>query len=161
MSRHAYTPEEQAFYRAYLQSTAWKRRRQSKLSQADYRCEFRTARPRAGQPHPERCCQNRFLEVHHNTYERLGREVDSDLDVLCWFHHMLEHLLWKRCSLCGQPCLGDEERGELWLQSVLATLEINLDDLPDRAWRQLPPKEFFLAIIPHACIDCRNYIQGD
>jgi hypothetical protein len=31
------------------------------------------------------------LHVHHNTYDRLGREFDSDLVVLCEYHHGLIH----------------------------------------------------------------------
>lgn len=40
----------------------------------------------------ERCGSKRGLEVHHKTYERLGREWDQDLEVLCDDCHIGEHV---------------------------------------------------------------------
>ena len=66
------------FYQAYLNSADWRSRRNRALKLADWCCQ--------------RCASRRELEVHHNTYERLGREWDSDLDVLCFNCHRGEHL---------------------------------------------------------------------
>lgn len=42
------------------------------------------------------CCGARVrLEIHHLTYERIGRERLSDLRVVCRFHHELIHKLDK------------------------------------------------------------------
>jgi hypothetical protein len=49
------------------------------LRSADYRCE------RCGSPGDARS-----LEVHHLTYERLGRELPEDLMVVCWPCHDIE-----------------------------------------------------------------------
>jgi len=57
------------FYLAYLNSPAWRARRSRKLQDAGWRCE--------------RCAAKRELQVHHRSYERLGAEWDSDLEVLC------------------------------------------------------------------------------
>jgi hypothetical protein len=56
-------------YLAYLQSGTWRTKRNRALTLAAYRCE--------------RCGTGRQLEVHHRTYDRLGREWDQDLEVLC------------------------------------------------------------------------------
>lgn len=157
MSLERYSPQEQVFYRAYLQSAAWRARKERRLVQAGRRCEFEIVRLSLGTTTPERCRRVRYLQVHHNTYERLGQELDQDLDVFCWVHHLLEHLLWKRCTYCQQPCLVDDERAELWLLATLATRGIDLDRGPVD-WRKLPPKESFLAEIPHTCSDCRAAI---
>jgi hypothetical protein len=58
-----------AEYEAYLHSKGWKAKRGYKLWHAGYRCEV--------------CGAKDGLEVHHKTYERLGRERDEDLVVLC------------------------------------------------------------------------------
>ena len=57
-------------YSLYLSSTHWKSIRKEALSRANYKCSSCSARD----------C---ILEVHHNTYERLGRELQTDLIVLC------------------------------------------------------------------------------
>lgn len=65
------------FYLAYLNSAEWRARRNRRLQQSGYRCE--------------RCPAKRNLNVHHKTYERLGAELDSDLEVLCVDCHEGEH----------------------------------------------------------------------
>ncbi len=55
-------------YERHIRSSQWKNMRKDILRMRD-RCE---------------CCGTKnFLEVHHKTYERLGRELTSDLEVLC------------------------------------------------------------------------------
>lgn len=77
------TPPESAgrkFYLAYLNSSSWRITRNRALALAGHQCE--------------RCQTKRDLQVHHKTYERLGREWDQDLEVLCdnchGSHHELE-----------------------------------------------------------------------
>ena len=66
-------------YQAYLNSRAWKHKRQVVLWWASYRCQL--------------CyTDKRPLDVHHRTYCRLGKERLTDLIVLCrqdheQFHH--------------------------------------------------------------------------
>jgi 5-methylcytosine-specific restriction endonuclease McrA len=55
-------------YEKHIHSTQWKNTRKAILKMRD-RCEG--------------CGTKHFLEVHHKTYERLGRELTSDLEVLC------------------------------------------------------------------------------
>lgn len=57
------------FYLAYLNSSSWRITRNRALKNAGYRCE--------------RCSSKLNPQVHHKTYDRLGGEWDSDLEVLC------------------------------------------------------------------------------
>lgn len=70
-------PETAFNYHAYLQSSAWRARRNRRLQMAQWRCEA--------------CQGRRDLEVHHLTYARIGREWDQDLRVLCHACHNAEH----------------------------------------------------------------------
>src|SRR3990167_785505 len=65
-------------YREYLQTPEWQARRKRQLSSAGYRCQV---------------CNTgtKRLNVHHRTYERRGRELFSDLIVLCEDCHALFH----------------------------------------------------------------------
>ena len=65
-------------YAAYLNSSSWKQKRKIALKRACYRCQL--------------CSQAQTrLEVHHNSYERLGREQIEDLCVLCTSCHKKHH----------------------------------------------------------------------
>jgi hypothetical protein len=57
-------------YQEYLKTDHWQKERKGALKRAAYACQV---------------CKraNVQLEVHHNTYERLGEELESDLLVLC------------------------------------------------------------------------------
>lgn len=66
-----------AEYVGYLRSDAWAAKRRKAIKAADGRCQFPF------------CRSTVWLEVHHKTYERLGREYLSDLTVYCHFHHRL------------------------------------------------------------------------
>lgn len=66
------------FYRSYLNSPTWRTKRNAALKRANYRCS--------------RCGSKRDPNVHHKTYERLGNELDSDLEVLCFTCHNGHHL---------------------------------------------------------------------
>jgi hypothetical protein len=65
-------------YAEYLKTEHWQSRRKRSLILGEYKC---------------RVCGNeeRPLDVHHNTYERLGHENDADLVVLCRDCHQLFH----------------------------------------------------------------------
>jgi 5-methylcytosine-specific restriction endonuclease McrA len=65
-------------YQEYLASEHWRDTRRRKLRQAEYQCQ-------------ECGCKGVRLHVHHLTYERLGREWDSDLKVLCENCHRDAH----------------------------------------------------------------------
>lgn len=151
MPRERYSPEQQAFYRAYINSEAWRERKAARISKAGGRCEWETDDFTGP---PRRCVRTRWLCVHHNTYERLGVEQDGDLDVLCYFHHMLIHCLWQRCA-CGQPCLENEERAERWLEIVFRARGLDLDsEKGGMTWSKLPNKELLLDEIPPQCPQC-------
>lgn len=161
MPRQGYSPQEQEFYRRYINSPAWRVRKESRIRKSGNQCEFVTARYEPGRAVEVRCPRTRYLCVHHNTYERLGNERDTDLDVFCWPHHMIEHLLWKRCRVCGQPCLGYDSRAELWLMATLAQMGIDLD-AGRVSWIGLPTKEVLAAQIHHTCMNCRGIrLSGD
>jgi hypothetical protein len=56
-------------YAEYLKTPHWQEVRESALKAADYRCQV--------------CYSPDRLHVHHRTYDRRGRELLSDLTVLC------------------------------------------------------------------------------
>ncbi len=66
-----------ANYNDYLKSVAWQIRRDRALRKALHRCQI--------------CNGIDALQVHHNTYKRLGHELDSDLLVVCETHHKMIH----------------------------------------------------------------------
>jgi hypothetical protein len=65
-------------YKEYLRTPDWKRRRADVLRSAGYRCQ---------------ACSNSSgpLDVHHNTYDNFGEELDRDLIVFCRECHYLFH----------------------------------------------------------------------
>lgn len=76
-------------YLEYLQSEAWRVKRQEKLSATPY-CAYRDEVCYRRDGTPVTRCKGP-LHVHHKTYARLGHEAMSDLIVLCEFHHMELH----------------------------------------------------------------------
>jgi hypothetical protein len=65
-------------YQEYLQTEHWAKARKTALERADFKC---------------RVCNvgDTELHVHHRTYQRLGREREEDLIVLCKECHSLFH----------------------------------------------------------------------
>lgn len=57
-------------YREYLQTDRWKKTRYNAMKSAGFKCQLCGA-------------TNKKLNTHHNTYERRGYELPSDLMVLC------------------------------------------------------------------------------
>lgn len=65
-------------YEDYIKSPQWRARRDVALRLAKWRCA--------------KCNRKDRLEVHHNTYERMGCELAKDLDVLCAVCHEGHHV---------------------------------------------------------------------
>ena len=57
-------------YASYISSHAWKKKAREMREKANFKCQLCA-------------CTDKPLNVHHNNYERLGRERDDDLIVLC------------------------------------------------------------------------------
>lgn len=72
------TAPRREIYLSYLQTPQWRKTRDRALRLAEWKCQG--------------CGSKRDLEVHHQTYDRLGYEHDSDLAVLCRACHRGEHL---------------------------------------------------------------------
>lgn len=64
-------------YVDYLKTDYWQRTRQAALIRCDHKCMV--------------CGSKTSLEVHHNTYERRGQELPTDLIVLCRACHQTFH----------------------------------------------------------------------
>lgn len=64
-------------YAAYIESAAWRERRDERIRAVGGRCQL--------------CNGGGELHVHHRTYARVGREFDSDLTVLCVGCHEKYH----------------------------------------------------------------------
>lgn len=70
---HVPIPDEmRRRYESYMASPNWRKRRQTALKLAGYRCQGCGV-----------TSADERLEVHHLTYERFGHENDADLVVLC------------------------------------------------------------------------------
>lgn len=65
-------------YKQYLRTPEWQRTRAGALERANYRCSLDVT-------------HSDGLDVHHNTYERLGAELETDVIVLCHSCHHLHH----------------------------------------------------------------------
>ena len=70
-------PDPGLSYQDYLQTDHWQERRTSALRRAGFSCQV--------------CAGKGELHVHNRTYVRRGRELDSDLIVLCAGCHKLFH----------------------------------------------------------------------
>ena len=63
-------------YRKYMQSEAWKEKRQAKLDACSGKCEC------------EGGCTREATQIHHHHYDSLGNESLDDLQALCPECHM-------------------------------------------------------------------------
>ncbi len=64
-------------YQEYLKTDHWKRMRDCRIHDFGGLCAV--------------CCSGQGLEVHHRTYQNLGKEKEQDLTVLCRDCHELFH----------------------------------------------------------------------
>lgn len=67
-------------YQEYIKSPEWKTKAESIKRERGYRCQLCNT---SG--------YSKSLHAHHNTYERLGRELPDDITVLCGSCHELFH----------------------------------------------------------------------
>ena len=77
-------------YPDYLRSKKWLQRATQAKEEASYQCQL--------------CASNKSLNVHHRTYERVGKEAPMDLIVLCepchkFFHEKLEECRKKTAAI--------------------------------------------------------------
>lgn len=82
-------------YREYLESPEWKATRAKALERGDNKCAV--------------CGRTDTLEVHHNTYDRIGAELPTDLVVLCNYHHSTIHTCQERDENYGIPRMCRED----------------------------------------------------
>lgn len=74
---------DRAEYKAYLGSKRWAGKRKRRLRRDNKTCQT--------------CGETMGLEVHHRTYERVGRERLSDLVTLCsWCHDAISGSIRRR-----------------------------------------------------------------
>lgn len=66
-----------SYYLQYINSGEWRAQKIAILAQRGPRCED--------------CSSTKRIQVHHLTYERLGRELPGDLRVLCNDCHERRH----------------------------------------------------------------------
>lgn len=69
--------DRESYRQTYLRSAHWAGVRQAALERAGHRCQV--------------CNADHRLDVHHRTYERVGRESPMDVTVLCRPCHDLFH----------------------------------------------------------------------
>jgi hypothetical protein len=85
-------------YRECLRSPEWQARRKHELQRAGNKCQLCSGRHR--------------LEVHHNTYERVGAEWSTDLIVLCRACHGWHHRRLAARALAPSPSRSEVEAVE-------------------------------------------------
>ena len=83
-------------YSKYLASERWKELRDAKLCEVGDKCQ--------------RCKRRSNLQVHHLTYERLGHERLTDLQVLCESCHEKAHNLFPTVKDDWEPLKGQKKK---------------------------------------------------
>lgn len=94
-----------AEYAEYLQGEHWQMMRRLALKDSDGRCRV--------------CDSDDMCDVHHRSYDRIGREELSDLVVLCRSHHEMFHGLSGEEGVAGKSYQG---RRCLWADPDLAAV---------------------------------------
>lgn len=102
--------DSQRTYGKYLQSPRWFHRRNRSLRLADYTCQ--------------RCGVKRNLQVHHRAYERVGDELDSDLEVVCRGCHLGHHAAEAQANISVYIKLAREVLREHPAESLGTLLEL-------------------------------------
>jgi hypothetical protein len=126
-----------ADYQNYLASAHWQAIRERKLSSVDHRCEFRAIVTHAYDP-SQRCAETKNLQVHHLHYQSIGNEWNSDLEVLCPFHHLVREAIGNLdCPECGDgPMQYDEsdilEEIQRAIDEAGGPQNVDLQDIRDR-----------------------------
>lgn len=87
-------------YADYINSDAWKRRKQTFLKRSQ---RVIAMRRKFGCIVCEFCKKRGRFNIHHKTYERLGHERSTDLIILCDDCHKAVHS-------CGAPTLKSATR---------------------------------------------------
>lgn len=65
-------------YQEYLKSDWWQKRRLARGWLSNWTCD--------------RCNINGIqMHIHHLSYDRIGAELDEDLECICWICHAKEH----------------------------------------------------------------------
>lgn len=87
-------------YESYLLSEEWAEMREA----VSYRCKGKC-----------QCCGDTGSELHHRSYERLGRERPADLEWLCTECHNRQHgrrpvTVAPPCAVCGSKLLRHQMR---------------------------------------------------
>ena len=86
---HIMLKSNQDFYRQeYLSSSAWSDKKREVLARDNHKCVI--------------CNNKRNLEVHHRTYENIGKEPLSDLCILCQGCHIKYHTKMSNLTLCDK-----------------------------------------------------------
>jgi 5-methylcytosine-specific restriction endonuclease McrA len=75
-------PRHSTRYRRALNSQLWRDLRVRLIAERGGVCEVCGFPEVRGRPHS-------VLQLHHLTYERLGRELDEDVQVICWRCHRI------------------------------------------------------------------------
>lgn len=78
------TAAQRAYREEYLASEHWQQRRAEALDFAEHRCQICNREQ-------NELDEGSILDVHHRTYERIGRERLADLTVLCRACHARFH----------------------------------------------------------------------
>lgn len=91
---------KKVYYPAYMQSTAWREKKSEYRKHGQYQECYLCGRP-----------WFRGIELHHRTYERLGREELSDLVPVCPEHHVLITRAWKIVKGMGLVSLEEVTDG--------------------------------------------------
>lgn len=112
------TQEEK--YREYISSAQWRRVASAAVERAGGKCQ--------------RCGISKWtqkLEVHHLTYERFGREMPSDLLVVCRDCHQVEDgIRRKEVNLKNAQSLNDA-RFHGWCAKVYGEHDIDYIDMDE------------------------------
>jgi hypothetical protein len=126
--------EQPHWYRdEYLNSDGWKRRREVAIVRAGRKCQLCGAMPDS-------------FQVHHNSYERLGHELPSDLIVLCGECHKRFH---------AERELSRDEQQQRWAEErerheqALAALKMRAIQVLYDAPQGMRFTEWTTAVIPY------------
>ena len=109
-------------YAEYLRSDHWREVREIKLRSANFICELCDGRVGDGR-----------LDVHHLSYERLGHEMESDLQVLCRPCHKRVHSAWYKPKNKGT---GEEEGGFTYAWETFARFHEFQERARTQGWKR-------------------------